>query len=960
MEKGMIFENLFDHLGDMAVYVIRRDDRRILYFNEKVREVAPEIEVGQICGEIWAGTCDNCPVDALGEKEFCNTINFDDPFGEVVDLMAAKTFWGEERIPAFVVTVKPHSMLKEDIRLNRKRKLRETIANFTLEGAVASEYEEILYFNLTEEQLIYRKQSSRTKAADEGEALDFEQFVSTLHPEDREEYRRRFSREALLRLFCSGVNTQYMEYRKLGNDNRFHWYSNTVVKAESQGDITAFMLNRNIDERKRLEDEKNDLISCIMTLFGELLLVDIRTGEFQIYKSGGQLEQIKNETEYRMLNRMYGEALIHPVDRRRFYDAFALESIQRSVRQGKRKIILEVRRKDRAGNYRFCELIGIILEDRDGRAANMVLTYRDTNELVRARMEQEKANQRFARAVNDTYDAIYEGELYGDWLKLWKQAEGSCCFHFNPSIEQQIEWAVNEVIHPDYREEYLCQLSKESLKKAFESGKSEVTIQVPRLSGNGVYRWFSMQVQLLEMNTGYIRVMFYLKDVDDVKKEEERKQKELQDALAMAEKANKAKTDFLSRMSHDIRTPMNVIIGMASIAEGSLEDRERIAECLKKIGVSANFLLSLINDILDMSKIESGKMALLPQQLDFRELLQDITMLCEAQAGAKQQIFRAEISEKTGRFFIGDSLRLRQILLNLLSNALKYTPERGRVTLSVDVEREDERQQFLRIRVSDTGIGMTSDFMVRMFEPFEQGYSGGGRVFEGTGLGLSITRKLVELMDGTIDVESSPGRGSVFTVQIRLEKAAEAGGPRDASHSPQRGMPEDGECEEGAQREGERQGPAEPFRFDGQRVLLVEDNELNREIAEILLQNQGLTVDCAVDCAVDGREAVEQFKRSPCGYYKAVLMDIRMPVMDGFEATRQIRALNRGDAASVPIIAMTANAFRDEREEAYRVGINDYLTKPIDSGSLHDCLRKHIGRQREAEKGKIDQKTIKI
>ena len=924
MEKGMIFESLLDHLGDIAVYVIRRDDRRILYFNEKVREVAPEIEVGQICGEIWAGTCDNCPVDALGEKEFTNTINFDDPFGEVVDLMAAKTFWGEEKIPAFVITIKPHTMLKEDIRLNRKRRLRETIADFTLEGAVASEYEEILYFNLTREQLIYRKRNKRIEAAEGEEKLDFEHFVSSVHPEDREEYRRRFSRDVLLRLFDSGVNSQYMEYRKMGGDNRFHWYSNTIVKAESAGDITAFMLNRNIDDKKRLEDEKNDLISCIMTLFGELLLVDIRTGEFQIYKSGGQLEQIKNKTEYQMLNDMYGEALIHPADRRRFYNAFSLENIRRSFRSGKRKIILEVRRKDRAGNYRFCELIGIILEDRDGRAANMVLTYRDTNELVRARMEQEKANQRFTRAVNDTYDAIYEGELYGDWLKLWKQTEGSCSFHFVPSIEKQIEWAESEVIHPDYREEYLCQLSKENLREAFESGKSEVTIQVPRLSDNGIYRWFSMQVQLLEMNTGYIRVMFYLKDVDDVKKEEERKQKELQDALAMAEKANKAKTDFLSRMSHDIRTPMNVIIGMASIAESSLDDRERLTECLKKIGVSANFLLSLINDILDMSKIESGKMALLPQHLDFRELLQDIIILCEAQAAEKRQMFRAEISDEAGRFFIGDSLRLRQVLLNLLSNALKYTPEQGTVILSVEVEREDETQQFLRIRVADTGIGMTSDFMDKMFEPFEQGYSGGGRIFEGTGLGLSITRKLVELMDGTIDVESRIGNGSVFTVRIRLEKVPEDGSGGIA-------------C--GPQSEP-REEKAEPFRFDGQRVLLVEDNELNREIAEILLQNQGLIV----DSAMDGREAVEMFQRSSCGYYKAVLMDIRMPVMDGFEATRQIRAMDRNDAAAVPIIAMTANAFLDEKEEAYRVGINDYLTKPIDNGSLYDCLKNHIKR----------------
>ena len=945
MRADSIYKNILDNLGDIAVLVIRRDDHRILYYNENMKKAVPEIREGQIYDEVWNVSCKNFLLDGIDNGKTYSTVSFDNSFGTTVDYHGTTAEWGEEGIVSYVITVRPHVFATEENHRFAESEIKEKIINITMDEAIKQVYDEVLYFNITRGKLIFRQGNGRLDLGENGEHANFADILAKVHPDDRDEFQKIFSPENMSERFKKGKTTGYMECRRLGTDGKYHWYATTLKMAEGDNDDQIMLaLIVNIEEKKQLEREKNDLLSCIMNLFGEFLLVDLNTGGYLVYKSDGQLETMFQEKTFSQFNRLYGENLIHPHDRRRFFDSFTLDNIRKNMEGGKEQIVVEVRRKDSMGEYRYCELIGTFLKDGDGLPDKMMLTYRDTDELTRARIEEKHANQRFVRAVNDSYNEIYEGELYSDYLKQWKGDTAEQHLRFAPSITEQIDWAAGKVIHPGEREEFRRILQPENLKKEFESGKIEVTTRYRRMTAAGTYRWYSMHIQLLEMTTNCIRVMYYLRDVDDVKKEEERKQAELQNALAMAEKANEAKTDFLSRMSHDIRTPMNVIIGMSSIAKYILQgpaalkaeklldadrpegeekpkNKEKLLNCLEKIDMSATFLLSLINDILDMSKIESGKMGVTITEMNLKEVIRSVSVLSEVQAAERSQEFSVTIAPEVGTYYFCDSLRLNQILMNLLSNALKYTPEKGRITFSVTADAAKEDVQPIHFVIADTGAGMSVEFMERMFEPFEQEDSGGSRIFEGTGLGLSISRRLVELLSGTVSVESEPGKGTTFTVVIPMKRSDKAP-----------------EIEE--RRSKEQTGGRSEYenRFRSARILLVEDNEINREIAEMLLEQKGITT----ECAVNGQEAAAIFENSAPGWYDAILMDIRMPVMNGIEATKKIRNLEHQDAAGVPIIAMTANAFNDEREEALKAGINDYLTKPIDAGILYSCLEKFL------------------
>ena len=517
----------------------------------------------------------------------------------------------------------------------------------------------------------------------------------------------------------------------------------------------------------------------------------------------------------------------------------------------------------------------------------------------------------------------------------------------------------------------------------------------------------------------------------------------------LARDANRAKSDFISRMSHDIRTPMNAIIGMTAIAAANLGNEAKISDCLQKIGVSAKFLLSLINDILDMSKIESGKVVIAQCEFNFHRMIQGISSVFGQQAAQKRLAFNVYLEENFPLTCTGDELRINQILMNLLGNAIKFTPEGGRVSLRIERKKVKEHITLVRFEVSDTGVGISPEFQKRIFDPFEQESSGSGRVLEGTGLGMTITQNLVSLMGGRISLESEVGKGSRFTVELPLElgEASEPAASDSTCFGRLRVLIVDDDvvtCEhtqtilshmglesvwvtsgeqalrelrearrknqhydvafidwkmpdmdglETVRRIRELAGPEtlviimsaydwtqieaearaagvdhfiskpmfpesvrdalsravqdappaqEPdsYQFCGERILLVEDNEINMEIARTLLEMQGL----AVDEAGNGQEAVDRFQASAPGYYRVILMDIRMPVMDGVTATQKIRALPRADAATVPIVAMTANAFQEDEEYAGQIGMNGYLIKPIDIKSLFKGLNQLLNQ----------------
>lgn len=387
-----------------------------------------------------------------------------------------------------------------------------------------------------------------------------------------------------------------------------------------------------------------------------------------------------------------------------------------------------------------------------------------------------------------------------------------------------------------------------------------------------------------------------------------------------AEKISKAKSIFLSNMSHDIRTPMNAIIGFASLAVKNVEDAEKTRDYLEKILTSSNHLLALINDVLEMSRIESGKIHLNETECNILDILNGLDSMIRGQAHNKQLNLSMDAEDVRDQDVYCDRLRINQLLLNLLSNAVKFTPAGGDISVCIrqisDKPDIPEGCGVYEIRVKDTGIGMSQEFALKIFQPFERERSSTVSKIQGTGLGMSIAKNIIDLMNGTIEVRTSPGKGTEFVVTLNLrlqEKQKEA---------KREDLPE------------EKPEEKNRLHFTGKRILLVEDNELNREIATEILTEAGFKV----EEAKDGTEAVEMVSHSDPGYYDLILMDIQMPCMNGYEATKVIRSLENWEAAMVPIIAMTANVFEEDKQEAYKAGMDGHLAKPLDTENLFAVL----------------------
>ena len=392
-----------------------------------------------------------------------------------------------------------------------------------------------------------------------------------------------------------------------------------------------------------------------------------------------------------------------------------------------------------------------------------------------------------------------------------------------------------------------------------------------------------------------------------------------EDALKVAESASKAKSTFLSNMSHDIRTPMNAIIGFATLALDDIRDGKKVEDYLSKILSSSKHLLGLINDILDMSRIESGKVVLEEQETDLVTTLQELQSIMEGQAKERKLKLHVDYSNLRDRHVYCDKTRLNQVMFNLLANAVKFTSEGGSIWLTMsqlEPTYEVEDRAIYEIRVKDTGIGMDKAFIKHIFEPFERERTSTVSKIQGTGLGMAITKNIVDMMGGTIEVESQKGVGTEFIIRLELRLQAEA---RVAN-------------EDGTKQHGHAEGVAE---FAGKRLLLAEDNELNREIACMLLSKYGFVI----DTAENGQEAVDLVAASAPDYYDLVLMDIQMPVMDGHEATRRIRNLEDKELAKVPVVAMTANAFDEDRKAAKECGMNGFISKPINMQEVVQALR---------------------
>ena len=401
------------------------------------------------------------------------------------------------------------------------------------------------------------------------------------------------------------------------------------------------------------------------------------------------------------------------------------------------------------------------------------------------------------------------------------------------------------------------------------------------------------------------------------KQEQEKDEKykaELLTAAKKAEAANEAKTEFLQRMSHDIRTPINGIYGLINMADYYADDMEKQKEYRTKVKAAANLLLELVNDVLDMSKLESGEVVLEEVPFNLSKISEEVLVVIE-QIAAEQNIRIVwEKKEITHRDLIGSPGYVKRVMMNFLSNAVKYNRENGHIYLScMEIPSEQPGMTTMEFICRDTGIGMTEEFQKHIFEPFAQEYTGSRTKFAGTGLGMAIARKLVEKMGGTITFESEKGVGTTFVIRVPFKIDPDAD-------------------------KREEQKEVSEKSIKGLHILLAEDNELNMEIAEFMLQNEGADV----IKAWNGQEAVELFRKSEPGEFDVILMDIMMPVMNGYEATKMIRSLDREDAKEVPIIAMTANAFTEDRIRAKEAGMDEHVAKPVDVESLIKVIHKLV------------------
>ena len=419
-----------------------------------------------------------------------------------------------------------------------------------------------------------------------------------------------------------------------------------------------------------------------------------------------------------------------------------------------------------------------------------------------------------------------------------------------------------------------------------------------------------------------VRLEQALKKNEEINEKLEAARLSAEKAMQRAEKANRSKTKFLANMSHDIRTPMNAIVGIAGLMEYHLDNPEVLKGYISKLQSSSQYLLDLINDILDLSKIENGSMELRIEPMDLREQIEQIITIIKPQINGKNQRLIVQNEDLEQRYVLGDPVRFRQVLMNIFSNAMKYTPEEGTIRFTVLEEAARENMDAYQFIIEDSGMGMTKGFVEHIFEPFARA-EGSVRGIQGTGLGMAITKSIVDAMGGEISVYSEPGRGSQFKVSFSFQQC------------------ETSELADGTTAEKmlpDEKKNSQSVSLKGLRFLCAEDNELNAEILTSMLELAG----AGSVVYGDGKQVVDAFSVAAPGEYDGILMDVQMPVMNGYEATRAIRSLSREDAATIPIIAMTANAFQEDIQRSLDAGMNAHITKPLNMEELFGIIGKTV------------------
>ena len=749
-------------------------------------------------------------------------------------------------------------------------------------------------------------------------------FRGFVYPED-------YERSELAIRDCidsSESNLDYVEYRIRRYDGSIRWIMDygRLAHTEKYGNVFCVFVDDSTDKNLRAEADRRavQVIHGLSEEFNSIYLVDFDTQRMLPYSLNNEVARsmqyaFSGSLDYETTIREFADRYVLPAD----YAMYLCECREQRIRQ---RIVTEktynvtFRRYNEEHVLEYIQMTISGVDD-DAHYNRIVMAYKNVTEQVKKAQRELELKQASAilRAVAEDYVCLIDVNLNTEkeiqYFRDGSEIEGNRWTEADDYSSCILAYA-ERIVSPKDRKRFILATELPRLRELLAKQR-EFTIEYDAvLDGN--IRKFQGRFTLHAAEHGEKHMFIGIRDITEAEQLRFEEEQRLLEAVARADEASRAKTAFLFNMSHDIRTPMNAIIGFSDLALKRMEDRKKLEEYLHNISVSGNHLLSLINNVLEMSRIESDRMELDENPDDMARAFEEWYAIYAEEARKKDLTLTFD-SDLQHTHVIWDSARIEEIFLNIFSNAVKYTPEGGSISIHTR-ELSCERDGYARYEtvVADTGIGISEEFIPHIFESFSRDRNSTESHVMGTGLGMGIVKRLLDIMGGDIRIESRPGEGT--RVIITLEHRIVEGEDLPAA-------------------ETRKKEESEPASLQGKRVLLVEDNELNREIAEELLTDAGMLV----ECAADGVICVDMLTKAEAGYYDAILMDIQMPNMDGFTAARTIRALADSEKAGIPIITMTANAFEEDKKKAAEAGMDGFAAKPINMQQLLEELTKLLG-----------------